>query len=69
MQAHCSFSFRCPMRESKDKPRKPYRSMIPKECLYVRDENIELKYINFLYSDDEDEIGFYSIKEESPVKE
>ena len=57
------FASRCPTREPKVK-RRPYKSEFPKECLYLSDDEIEIKDINFMDSDDEDEFGFFIIKEE-----
>lgn len=61
------FSYQRLKRERKVKPRKPYKSKITKDCFFV-DENNEFNFkaINFLESDNEDdEIGFVVIKEES----
>lgn len=71
---HCKefghFSYQCPKRERKVKPKKPYKSKITKDCFFVdEDDEFDFKDINFLDSDDEDEIVFVAIKEESPVKE
>ena len=52
----------------KVKPR-PYKSKFPKKCLYVSDDEIEVKEINFEDSNNEDAIGIIAIKDESFVKE
>lgn len=51
------------------KPRKPYKSKIPKDYFYASDDDFDFKEINFLESDHEDEKWFVSIKEEIHVKE
>ena len=55
------------LREKKFKSRKPYKSRITKDCLFVNeDDKIDFKMVNFL--DEDDEIEFVAIKEENSEK-
>ena len=65
------YSSSCPKRERKTKLRKPYKSRIPKDWLFVNEhDELDLKMVNFVDSDDEedDKIGFVVVKEESLEK-
>lgn len=67
------YSTKYPKKEKKFKPRKAYKSRVPKDYFYVNaDGDFDFKMADFFNdSDDEndDEIGFVAIKEESHEKE
>lgn len=66
---YAHYASKCPKRENKYKSN--FKPRKPRECLYANDEDLEASVEIFRSESDNesDEIGFFSIKEESPKQE